>query len=94
LQEVHVMQDPFQDPFQVAALGGDSGLGGASQAAVFRLLDAAASAQLGAAAAGGGQGLRVFWGPQTAVMRVGALPGAAETAASGEVMEGVETEHF
>jgi hypothetical protein len=98
-QQDVVMQDPFQDPFQQASMGPDT-LGGASQAAVFRL-NTAASAALGSGpdgagvvGAGSGRGLSVFWGPVSAVLRVGSFQGAAEAGEDSSVLAAAETEHF
>lgn len=102
LEQDVAMQDPFQDPFQQASMGPGS-LGGASQAAIFRLLPGAEAAVGGAAAGevgggggGGGGGLRVVWGPMTAVLRVGSFQGAGEAAVPEDsgVLATVETEHF
>lgn len=111
-QESRVMQDPFQDPYQQASLGPGGDLGGASQAAVFRLLDPAAAAAA-EGAAGGGQscrgitpetvhagstskgGLSAFWGPMTAVLRVGSFVDAGQSEAdSSSMLAKVEVEHF
>jgi hypothetical protein len=107
-QESFVMQDPFQDPYQQASLGPGGNLGGATQAAVFRLLDPATTAAAAAGGCGAGEassggsisqhGLSCVWGPVTAVVRVGcftdAAQGGGQASASSDVLANVEVEHF
>jgi hypothetical protein len=86
----------------------DSGFGGASQAAIFRKLDAAADTVAAAADAagvgkhaadrGGVEGaallLRVVWGPQFASMTVGEVAGGPDGGGEAAAVDDVPVEHF